>query len=375
MKRRVYTLFFLSLAIGGAQVRNQYLVKHEIRNAVQRQAVCNDGSPAIFYFRPGAGDDRSKWLVFLQGGGACNFDADCVERYENQRGLMSSNANGDRISPEGIFAIRNADNPFANFNHVFVEYCSSDTFLGNTERTLANGVKIQFRGKRIIEALFTDLADPAVIPRPNLRDATELLFAGSSAGAFGVQNNIDWVASRLPGITVRGVLDSSWKPIIEPYGPEVFEVARPAGAPTSYEYWGAVIDETCQAAQSAQPNACLFTQVVYPEIRTPVFIYVDQRDQHHVGKQGVTDPYDSSEVEYLTRYMEETRKSLAGISNYFSPAVGEHTALNTRKFYSIKIDRKSFADTLRNWYFGGSPTTLMTPAERANAALLEEAGR
>ncbi|MGD8210079.1 MAG: pectin acetylesterase-family hydrolase [Desulfobacterales bacterium] len=34
-------------------------------------ATCNDGSPGIFYVRPGAGEDANKWIIHTQGGGSC----------------------------------------------------------------------------------------------------------------------------------------------------------------------------------------------------------------------------------------------------------------------------------------------------------------
>ena len=43
-----------------------------------------------------------------------------------------------------------------------------------------------------------------------LRDAAEVLVAGSSAGAMGVQNNLDRIAARLSWAKVRGAADSGY---------------------------------------------------------------------------------------------------------------------------------------------------------------------
>ena len=34
-------------------------------------AMCLDGSPGVFYWRPGSGDGVTKYHVFLEGGGEC----------------------------------------------------------------------------------------------------------------------------------------------------------------------------------------------------------------------------------------------------------------------------------------------------------------
>ena len=40
-------------------------LKHEVKDAKKRGAVCNDGSPAIFYLQPGKYPDRRKCIVFM----------------------------------------------------------------------------------------------------------------------------------------------------------------------------------------------------------------------------------------------------------------------------------------------------------------------
>lgn len=38
---------------------------------VDQLAVCNDGSPAAYYFAPGSGDGANTWLVYLEGAMFC----------------------------------------------------------------------------------------------------------------------------------------------------------------------------------------------------------------------------------------------------------------------------------------------------------------
>lgn len=56
-------------------------------------AVCNDGSPGVFYVRPGVGLDQDKWVIHLQGGGACKDFESCAERWCGQQGNVPYSAN------------------------------------------------------------------------------------------------------------------------------------------------------------------------------------------------------------------------------------------------------------------------------------------
>ena len=50
-------------------------------------AVCNDGSPAGFYFKAGNPD---LWIVHLQGGGWCYDQPSCAQRMSSTPGKVSS---------------------------------------------------------------------------------------------------------------------------------------------------------------------------------------------------------------------------------------------------------------------------------------------
>ena len=54
-----------------APVSPSTLVKHVVKDAVQRQAVCNDGTPAVYYYHRGSGAEAAHWLIHLEGGGWC----------------------------------------------------------------------------------------------------------------------------------------------------------------------------------------------------------------------------------------------------------------------------------------------------------------
>ena len=122
-----------------------------------------------------------------------------------------------------------ANPQFCNHTHVLIPYCSSDSWLGNEtndsrdtygssrgecdcfnrscfqfEPRSAN-LQFTFRGKRIFQSVFRELLDLG------MRNASEVVLVGSSAGGLGVLNHAKWVKEQLPASTeLLVIFDSSW---------------------------------------------------------------------------------------------------------------------------------------------------------------------
>lgn len=85
-------LMLVSLVYGDA-----VLQKHTIDLNVHPLALCNDGSPAVYYTRS-AGASQSyaqKWMFILEGGGYCCTALKCAERRVDSPRLISSNLGSD----------------------------------------------------------------------------------------------------------------------------------------------------------------------------------------------------------------------------------------------------------------------------------------
>ena len=147
-------------------------------------AVCNDGTRAVFYVRqacPTTPEYQNYWHIHLEGGGNCNTPQSCANRWcshETNFGAaqMSSRNSPRRMRARGIFD-RSVRNDFRCWNHVYVRYCSSDNWSG--EGTVAQvtaddpadlavgctpGVdctpidyRIHFRGATIVDAVRSQL--------------------------------------------------------------------------------------------------------------------------------------------------------------------------------------------------------------------------
>nr|GMD87803.1 pectin acetylesterase 8-like [Ipomoea batatas] len=70
--------------------------------------VCLDGSPSAYYFDKGQGEGANNWLIYLEGGGWCVNQTDCLVRTTYSR-------------------------EFYNWNRVYVPYCDGSSFTGDIE--------------------------------------------------------------------------------------------------------------------------------------------------------------------------------------------------------------------------------------------------
>ncbi len=94
------------------------------------ETTCGHGAPYSFYYREGPGQDL---LINFQGGGmcwnaqTCNVSTTTFDDNINP-GDPSDNPS---IHPAGITDFGNPENPFINYDMVYVNYCTGDMHTGN----------------------------------------------------------------------------------------------------------------------------------------------------------------------------------------------------------------------------------------------------
>jgi len=159
------------------------------------KARCLDGTPYAYYFRPApTGSAHAKdWVIYLQGGGVCVSLIDCTLRGSTRLG--SSYDWNQTLGAFNMVTNNATLNPFWDFNHVILPYCTGDTHTGTD--TGRNAYFLFFAGHLNLEASFTQLQRDH-----HLGDAQNVIFSGASAGGIGCHNNADWVQSVLPSAKV-----------------------------------------------------------------------------------------------------------------------------------------------------------------------------
>lgn len=338
------------------------MTKMTVSQADSRNALCNDGTPAIYYIRRGVGGGSTRWLIHLQGGGFCYSADSCSQRQRGQEGnLMSSKSAPGNRPGNGILSASDSDNKFfAAYNEVYVGYCSSDFWSGNQAASSStNG--LQFRGAAIFQAVIADLSDPAITSSPNLADSTDIILSGSSAGGAGVLVHLDWLAAQYPGASVHGIDDAGWFMDIDPYDtslPPVDQVVNQA-----YKFWNGSVDESCAAANPGAEGLCYLGPHVYPFLSTPLFVQIAQNDGPQLINLGISLPVDNAERAYAEKFAEAVRNSLETVQAAFSPAGRSHGLLASREYTSVLIGKQSIQDILGNWLFnlGGEIKAIDQP--------------
>lgn len=253
------------------------------------EAVCGDGSPAVFYVRRGRTNpatgvaEHNRWMFHVQGGGRCDNYEDCRDRWCGDQGAiysankMSTDWTGDGVldvpelgSVAGIHS-PGSNNPFASWTHVFFYYCSSDSWMGRGDASygglLAPGPRfsVEHRGHQIMEAVRTmlkkDSADPAWVPDydeshgasqgaliPDLDHAEEVWFTGTSAGAKGAIMNADWFLSAVPStIPKRVVLDANLRPSETQLAAEDIQVDLGCDGNSDLPFWNYQLSQEAQS--------------------------------------------------------------------------------------------------------------------------------
>ena len=112
-----------------------YMLVITLTRSKLQGAVCLDGSPPGYYFRPGSSDGENKWIVHLMGGGWCSSLEDCVERTGSLFGTTSPEFWPDSAPAVffgGFLSNLESFNPyFYTWNLVFAIYCDGGSFAGN----------------------------------------------------------------------------------------------------------------------------------------------------------------------------------------------------------------------------------------------------
>jgi hypothetical protein len=355
------------LAVPGAGAQTSTTLTRQVIDPQEYPvARCNNGNAATFYFRPAARADRDKWVIHLDGAGSCNDAASCERRALGDPFSISALGLPATMTARGILSPDRSVNPdFAGYNHVFAHYCTSDLWVGDSQRRVGNAVW-QFRGRPVFDAMIDQLARRSIGDAATLDTATEILLTGSSAGAIGVASHLDRVAVRFPKARVRGVADSGWVPVaVAP-----FTEAALGGLPwvtspiDSVKLWNARPSGFCVDASDAA--SCLNLEVAFRHIRTPMFVYASENDPEALRLLGLTQPPGTdAEREYVGAFNRALRDSLAGVPAHYI-ADAPRRGILTDPAFNAAIAESGFVKALGDWYFERIEQGTTVPSAAAN---------
>ncbi|MBI3803668.1 MAG: hypothetical protein HY282_07880 [Nitrospirae bacterium] len=157
--------------LGQTESRTEQQAEWEVHffNPAEGRAICLFGAEYQISIRRGASNNV---LFYLQGGGACWSKLTCIDLKD-----VTVRETAERSAPTGILDPTRPDNPFKDWNVVFVPYCDGSVFSG--DNTLQYGDQTAYHhGLANLGAAITALQ--RTFPAPD-----KVLVAGSSAGGYG----------------------------------------------------------------------------------------------------------------------------------------------------------------------------------------------
>ncbi|XP_031334344.1 palmitoleoyl-protein carboxylesterase NOTUM-like isoform X2 [Photinus pyralis] len=308
-----------------------------------RSITCNDGSQAGFYLRKS--HSSKTWIIYLEGGWYCFDQQTCRNRWLRQRHFMTSSQWPETRNEGGILSPNEEENPFWwNANHVFVPYCTSDSWSGSRK---SRDEMFTFMGTLIVQQVVKDL-----VPL-GLKNSTKLLLTGSSAGAVGVMINLDPTRAllndvlNLKQIEVRGVADSGWFLDRTPYAPTL----RPAvdAIRKGMQLWHAKVPKRCRKIYGSEPWNCYFGYRLYPTLKTPLFIFQWLFDEVQMNADNVGAPVTKQQWDYIHKMGDALRQSFENVSAVFAPSCISHSVLTKKDWLNVKIEDVSLPQALYCW--------------------------
>ncbi|XP_019156704.1 PREDICTED: pectin acetylesterase 8-like [Ipomoea nil] len=255
-----------------------------LESAVEKGAVCLDGSPPAYHLDRGFGNGVNNWLVQIEGGGWCNNIRDCNSRRRTHLG--SSKLMETPLAFSGIMSNDYSLNPyFYNWNRVKVRYCDGASFTGDVE--VVNPVNnLHFRGARIFQAVMEDLL------AKGMKNARNAILSGCSAGGLTSILHCDKFKAFLPHAgRVKCLSDAGF----------FIDVKTITGEPIIQQFYNDVVTlhgsaknlhRTCMS--KLNPGLCFFPQNTASYIQTPLFLINSAYDYWQVRVSLIPDHVDPS---------------------------------------------------------------------------------
>lgn len=273
--------------------------------------ICLTGKPFQVSFRQGPSDEV---LVFQQGGGACWDDYTC-----NVAQTATTTAGGP--PNVGILALDNPENPFRDFDVVYIPYCDGSVFIGDTTIDY-NGTITYHHGLQNLSAGISALVEQ--FPNPS-----RVVVSGSSAGGYGTYAGYGVLRVALPSTEIIIFNDS---------GPGVQNKDASQDVQDRLSNWDfdRLVPDSCVLCEDQFSFLTHWAMERDKDLRTALYAY--QED-------GVLRFFlDLSGPEFQNLLLTTTGelKDLTGdrVARYF-PQGSEHTVLMSNFMYEQSIDGAS----------------------------------
>lgn len=319
-------------------------------------ARCLDGTNSGYYYAPAtAKENASKWVLFLEGGGACYDYDDCAKRCTNHLG--TSNKWDPTVTDKNNVVSGDPDkNPgFNTWNHVYLPYCSGDLWSG-----LSTGLDPVYGSFYFAGRINVRTAVEVLIENHAFDQAEAVLIAGASAGAAGTWLNMDMIASYVtnPSAVVKAAPQGGWFfPNVTNYDDYTAgSLAPSANWATVIPLWTGYINEDCAAAQpSGSEGNCCTMDVSYPFLKTPILAVQNQFDSYQIvnsaGCPNDGSPSSNAYIEYFGQQQVLSSQQVQPPNGLWLASCLNHTS-DTPISSTTVVNGYRNGQVVIDWFFG-----------------------
>ena len=339
---------------------------------------CLDGSSFGYYIRRSKSSLKShKWVFLLEGGGLCVEPIDCVLRKNSDEGSSLFWKETFMPGTDGLKDIL-SDNPqqnpyFYDYNHVYLKYCSGDTWTGTKSGFDQFG--LWFSGHNNIKAVIDHLNQTET-----LKSATHVFLLGLSAGGIGVHNNADYFRERWisPSTIFRAASVGGFYfpgPVV--LFPEyILNISIPVNNFASKyltSWYGSALDENClENTAERHQHRCWDSHYLYNFIDTRLFVMENRFDKSQIHDVLLC-PYDhvhNNSTESFIKWFGDNMSTGLGLTvegdrgkkkgdGLFSPSCLSHTT-----DFCIQggptVHGEKIGNILPKWFLEDDPTIAST---------------
>lgn len=308
------------------------------------ETLCSKGTPYSFFVRPGT---VNRVLVDFRGGGAC-WDALTCSFADD---LFDAEVTDDHWATNeetatGIYAHSRDDNPFKDWHHVYIPYCTGDIHWGDNEQTYGSGASaltIHHKGAVNVRAVLRWMQENVLAPE-------KVFVAGCSAGAYG---SIMWSAhlrEQYKDAKLFQLADSGVGIITDDFFQQSFPVWKTT---SSYPTWIPALDP---AQVTRLPQIYKAIGAYYPDMPlAQLTTNFDEAQSFYFEAMGGGDAQAWSTK--MRASLDEISTSTPQFRSYISTG-SEHCALPHDRFYTVEVNGRRLVDWVRDMAETGSVETV-----------------
>ncbi|UJR86278.1 pectinacetylesterase family protein [Sandaracinus amylolyticus] len=320
--------------------------------------ICSRGEPYSFFVRPGAVD---RVIVDFIGGGACWDEFTCSVA----DAIFSDSVDEIRdavqnAEPAGLYDHENADNPFADYWHVVIPYCTGDIHWGNATTTYGEGesaVTIHHRGAVNARAVLDWVYDSFESPE-------RILVTGCSAGSYG---SVMWSAHIMrhyEGVPILQFGDSGAGIITDEFfrnsfpswnALEVFPSWIPALDPEQHDIFAMALPDLYSGIANAYPTQHM------SQYNTAL----DDNQTFYFRAMGGSGVEEWSERMQMS--VAEIEDRATNFSSFMAPGQ-QHCIVPYDNFYTVNVGGRRLVDWLRELERGEDPPSVACSGDECSAA-------